>query len=408
MSNAPASTASLLRLGLIGLGGATRQMLPSLVRHPDVCLAGAADPRKEARERFADDYDARGYASAEALCDNRDIDAVYIATPHQFHCEHAVLAAKAGKHMIVEKPMALSLDECDRMIAAAEEAGVHIVVGHTHSFDLPIQRMREIIASGELGRLAMINTWNYTNFLYRPRRPEELRTELGGGIIYNQIPHQVDMVRLLGGGLVRSVRAMAWVLDPQRPTEGSHLSFLQFADGAAASMVFSGYDYFDSDEFHFWVGELGEDKPAARHGAARAALRKSGGAVGEAAAKSAAAYGRPTSPDWIHAAPVHHPHFGITIASCALGDLRAAADGVIIYGHDGRTEVPVAPSRAFPDKMRVIDELHDAIFRGMPPLHDGRWGKATVEVSLAVLESARGRREIQLSHQVPVRDAGGR
>jgi phthalate 4,5-cis-dihydrodiol dehydrogenase len=405
VSNEPAGTAPLLRLGLIGLGGAARQMLPSLARHLHVRLAGAADPRAEARERFVADHDARGFATAEALCDNPDIDAVYIATPHQFHCEHATLAAKAGKHMIVEKPMALSLGECDRMTAAAAEAGVHIVVGHTHSFDLPIQRMREIIASGELGRLAMINTWNYTNFLYRPRRPEELRTELGGGIIYNQVPHQVDMVRLLGGGLVRSVRAMAWVLDPERPTEGSHVTFLQFADGAAASMVFSGYDYFDSDEFHFWVGELGEDKPSDRHGAARAALQKSASAAGEAALKSAAAYGRPTSPDWINAAPAHHPHFGITIASCALGDLRAAADGVIIYGRDGRTEVPVAPSRAFPDKLRVIDELYDAIFRGVPPLHDGRWGKATVEVSQAILDSARERREIQLAHQVPVRDA---
>jgi phthalate 4,5-cis-dihydrodiol dehydrogenase len=198
---------------------------------------------------------------------------------------------------------------------------------------------------------------------------------------------------------------MAWVLDPERPTEGSHVTFLQFADGAAASMVFSGYDYFDSDEFHFWVGELGEDKPSDRHGAARAALQKSASAAGEAALKSAAAYGRPTSPDWINAAPAHHPHFGITIASCALGDLRAAADGVIIYGRDGRTEVPVAPSRAFPDKLRVIDELYDAIFRGVPPLHDGRWGKATVEVSQAILDSARERREIQLAHQVPVRDA---
>ena len=81
--------------------------------------------------------------------------------------------------------MALSLADCDAMIEAVDRAGVRMVVGHTHSFDPPVAKMREIIRSGELGRLAMINTFYYSSFLYRPRRPEELRTELGGGIIYN-------------------------------------------------------------------------------------------------------------------------------------------------------------------------------------------------------------------------------
>ena len=67
----------------------------------------------------------------------------------------------------------------------------------------------------------MINSFNYTNFLYRPRRPEELDTAQGGGILFNQVPHQIDIARLLGGGLVRSVRAQTTVLDPARPTEGS-------------------------------------------------------------------------------------------------------------------------------------------------------------------------------------------
>jgi phthalate 4,5-cis-dihydrodiol dehydrogenase len=403
MSPKVSRAAPVLRLGLVGLGGATKQMLPSFVSHPHVRLVSAADPRQEARERFARDHNASTYASAEDLCNDPDVDAVYIATPHQFHREHAMLAAGAGKHMIVEKPMALTIDDCEQMIEAAEQAGVHVVVGHTHSFDLPIRRMREIIASGSLGPLAMINTWNYTSFLYRPRRPEELRTDLGGGIIYNQVPHQVDIVRLLGGGLVRSVRSMAWALDPERPTEGSHVTFLQFEDGAAASMVFSGYDYFDSDEFHYGIGELGEEKPPDRHGAARAALKKLGDGAAEAAVKAAAGYGPANAS--AAALPAHHPHFGVVIASCTGGDLRAAPDGVTIYGRDGRIDVPVPPSLVFPDKIGVIEELYDVVFRGRTPLHDGRWGKATMEVSQAILVSARERREIQLSHQVSVRDS---
>jgi phthalate 4,5-cis-dihydrodiol dehydrogenase len=293
------------------------------------------------------------------------------------------------------------------MIAAAQANGVHLVVGHTHSFDPPVLKIREIVRSGELGPLAMINTWSYGNFLYRPRRPEELDTAQGGGIIYNQVPHQVDVVRLIGGGMVRSVRSMAWVLDPARPTEGSHVTFLQFEDGAAASLVFSGYDHFDSDEFHSWVGELGEEKKPGGHGSARAALRNVGDAQAEAALKTDGAYGKAGEKKNPFAAPAgqwHHPHCGVLIASCARGDLRASADGVLLYGPDGCSEIEVPRGRAYPDKCGVIDELYDAFASGREPLHNGRWGKATMEVALAVLQSARERREIFLKHQVASND----
>jgi phthalate 4,5-cis-dihydrodiol dehydrogenase len=247
-----------LRLGLIGLGGATTLMLPTLTRHPGIRIVAGADPRPDAREHFTCDFGAPAYETADELCAAGDVEAVYIATPHRLHAQHAIAAAEHRKHIIVEKPMALTLAECDAMITAAERNGVHLIVGHTHGFDAPILKIREIVRAGELGPLAMINTWAYNDYLYRPRWPEELKTELGGGIIFNQVPHQVEIVRLIGGGLARSVRSMAWVLDPARPTEGSHVTFLQFADGSAASMVFSGYDRFDSDEFHFWIDEAGK------------------------------------------------------------------------------------------------------------------------------------------------------
>ena len=168
--------------------------------------------------------------------------------------------------------MALTLADCDAIIAAVERANIHLIVGHTHAFDPAVRVMRRIVASGELGALGMIAAWNYTNFLYRPRRPEELDTARGGGILFNQVPHQIDMVRLIGGGRLRSVRAQANALDPARPTEGSAVAFLEFEDGAAASLVYGGYDFFDSDELHFWISERGAPKPPDQHGAARRAL----------------------------------------------------------------------------------------------------------------------------------------
>jgi len=396
----------VLRFGIVGLGFAAKQMLPSLAAFPQARITAAADPRPEARAAFTTEFGGTAHEDAEAVCRSRDVDAVYIASPHQFHREQVIAAAAAGKHILVEKPMALSLADCDAMITAAERAGVKMIVGHTHSFDPPIVKMREIIRSAELGPLAMINTWLYGNFLYRPRRPEELSTDQGGGIIYNQVPHQVDVVRLLGGGMVRSVRSMAWALDRERPTEGSHVSFLQFENGSAASMVYSGYDFFDSDEFHFWVAESGEPKAPNRHGSARAALHKIGNRDDEAALKAANAYGGKPRPGAPAGTPArhHHPHFGVLIASCAHGDLRLSADGVLVYGRDGVREIPVPAGPAFPDKTGVVRELYDSIVHDRAPLHDGRWGKATMEVAEAVLISARERREVLLSHQVLVRD----
>jgi len=400
-------TAPILRLGIVGLGGAARQMLPSLTSHPCVRLTAAADPRPEARARFESEFGGTVFEDVEALCASDTVDAVYIASPHQWHRRHVLAAAAGGKHAIVEKPMALTLEDCDAMIAAVEAAGVHLVVGHTHSFDAPVRKMADIIRSGSLGPLAMVHSFNYTPFLYRPRRPEELDTAQGGGIIFNQVPHQVDSVRLLGGGLVRSVRASAWVLDPARPTEGCYSAFLEFENGAVATLVYSGYDGFDSDEFHGWVGELGDDKPRDRHGRTRAALATIGGPDAEAAMKFAAGYG--AGPSGARAADrpaSHHPHFGVTLATLAGGDLRAEPDGVGIYDRNGRRFVDVPRGRAFPDKDGVIDELYDAVTAGRPPLHDGRWGRATMEVCLAVLASGRERREITLTRQVAAATRG--
>ncbi len=393
-----------MRLGIIGLGGAAKQMVPSFLSHPHVTITAAADPRAEARDAFATEFGARTHGTAEALCADPEVDAVYVATPHKMHRDHAALAARAGKHVIIEKPMALTLEECGDIIASAEANGVHLVVGHTHGFDAPIRKMRALIHEGVIGPVSMINSWNYGNFLYRPRRPEELRTDAGGGIIYNQVPHQVDVVRLLGGGMVRSVRSMAWQLDPARPTEGAHVTFLQFDNGSAASLVYSGYDYFDTDEFHHWIGELGEPRRPDRHAASRMALEAIAGTGSEVAAKVAGGFGGdrrlavPPQDQW------NHPHFGVTIVSGPDGDLRQSARGVTHYGKHGAVEHSLAPPRVFPDKTGVIDEMYDAFAGLRPPRHDGAWGRATMEVSEAILRSAREGREISLSFQVPVRD----
>ena len=89
--------------------------------------------------------------------------------------------------------MAIRVEQAQAMIVAAEKAGVVLQVGHSHSYDLPIARMREIVASGSLGRARMIHTWNFTDWMARPRRAAELDVAQGGGVTYRQGAHQIDI-----------------------------------------------------------------------------------------------------------------------------------------------------------------------------------------------------------------------
>lgn len=384
-----------LRLGIAGLGRAFTLMLPTFQADPRIRVVAAADPREEARRRFAADFRGKAYDAIEVLCDDPEVEAIYIATPHQFHAQHVCAAAAAGKHVLVEKPIAVTLTDCRLMIEATRSAGTRLVVGHSHSFDAPYRRAQDIIAGGELGRLGMITALNFTDFMYRPRRPEELDTAMGGGTVFSQGAHQIDVIRMLGGGHVRSVRASTGRWDPRRPTEGAYAAHLTFDGGAFATAVYSGYAHFDSDELCGWVGELGLPKDRRRHGTARHTLAE-GGFGSEAGLKAARNYGGPAyAPAADH--DRRHQHFGFVLASCERGDVRPLPEGVMIYGDDGeRMEHLAVPSVP---RAEVIDELYAAVVHGRPPRHSGEWAMATLEVCLAVLTSAAEQREVRLQHQ---------
>lgn len=392
-----------IRLGIAGLGRAFSLMLPTLVLDPRIEIVAGADPRPEARARFEQDFAGRAYANVADMCADPAIEAVYVSTPHQYHVENVLAAAGNGRHILCEKPMALNVEDCQAMIDAARNAGVHLVVGHSHSFDGPIRRAREIVESGAYGDVRMMSAMDYTDFLYRPRRPEELDTSKGGGVIFNQAPHQVDNVRFIGGGMVKSVRAFTGAWDAARRTEGAYTALLTFENGAGASITYSGYAHFDSDELVDWIGEGGLPKNPDNYGAARRGLR----GIDEQAEldlKSQLNYGGPRYAgfDPAKALPPErwHQNFGLLVASCERADLRPTSKGVMIYDDGAKRldEVPVPPV----PRSEVIDELYGAVVDGRPPVHDGTWGLATMEVCFAILKSAQTGQDVALAHQVPV------
>jgi phthalate 4,5-cis-dihydrodiol dehydrogenase len=382
-----------IRLGIAGLGLAGAMMIRAAAYHPRFALAAAADPREEPRTAFARDFGGRTYEDFDALCADTSLGAIYIATPHQLHATQAVAALQAGKHVLVEKPLALTLADCDDVIAAARSTGRSVIVGHTHGFDANIMSLARLVQSGELGALGMILAFNYTDFLMRPRRPDELDTSLGGGIAFNQVTHQIEMVRMIGGGVVRSVRAGAGALEPTRPTEGHCNVFLEFESGATATLIYSAYDFFDSDELHHWIAEGGQDKQG-RHGASRATLATA--SYDEPDAQRHLAYGGRTLP----LEQPHLPHFGFLLVTCAGGDIRLSPDGLTLYGRNGVRDLSVPRGPGRPGQGDTLDALWGALREGKRDPRDAAWGKATLEVVLAILRSAREKREILLQHQV--------
>ncbi len=388
-----------LKLGVIGLGRAFTLMLPTFMADPRIRMVAASDPRPDARERFTAEFGAKVYEDAEALCADPDVKAVYIASPHQFHLDHVKRAAAHGKHVLVEKPMALSPEDCREMIAAARQANIKLLVGHSHSFDLPYLRARAMIGSGAYGRVRMINALNFTDFLYRPRRPEELDTRQGGGVVFSQAAHQVDIVRLLAGTKATSVRAFTGNWDAGRNTEGAYSAQIGFEDGSFASLTYSGYAHFDTDEFMGWWGELGQGRDGeASYGRARRSLQKATTAAEEIAMKNARAYGVTGRDAFRVDGELAHNHFGLVVVSCERADLRPLPHGVMVYG-DKTRHLDEIPSPKIP-RSEVVDELYEAAMLGTPPLHSGEWGLATLEICLAILESAKTGREAELKWQV--------
>jgi phthalate 4,5-cis-dihydrodiol dehydrogenase len=383
-----------IRIGLAGLGTAGRSLPQAVAKTTGFTFVAGADLRPEAREQYRAEFGVQTFDSVAAMCELKELGAVYVATPNPFHAEHAITALERGKHVMVEKPMALTLEDCDRMIATAKKNHLKLMIAHTRSFNPPIRTMREIISSGKLGRVTQVHTIRYSPWLLRPREPVEINTELGGGVCYRQAPHQVDIARLLGGGLVRSVRAQAGRWSPENSTEGNYSALLQFDGGVTATLIYDGYGYFDDRELIEGDVFSGDKQlgPGQRLRKARAE-----GKLNKDTSRSGVAFEIERG-DGDGANKLRQPFFGLTLVSCERGALRQSADGVFIYDERGRTEVS-CPKWDGPLKVE-LDDFYTSVTGDRAVPHDGKWGKATLEVCLAILQSSRNKIEERVIHQV--------
>ncbi|MCW2722495.1 Gfo/Idh/MocA family oxidoreductase [Pseudonocardia sp.] len=382
-----------LRLGVAGLGVAGDVLVPFVERHPEFVVAAGADPAAAAREAFAGPGRSV-FSSVEQMCASGAVDVVYVATPTHLHAEHAVTALRSGHHVIVEKPMAVSVGSAEAMVAAARDADRVLLVGHSQSFEAPVRAMRRIVASGKLGPLRAINAWYFTDWMFRPRAADELDPAKGGGVPMRQGAHHVDIVRYLGGGLLRSVRGRVGQWDPHRPGDGAYSAYLEFDDGTPATVAYSGYDHFPTTELTFGLGETGQEMRG--YAVARRLLA---GATG--VGRQAGGHGREAAPGRqreLLRGGTGQPFFGLVVLSCERGDVRISPDGLRVYGDERIEEVALAGAPT--GRAAMLTELADAVRTGVTPPHDGRWGTANLEVCLALVQSSHTRSEVRLTRQV--------
>lgn len=226
-----------LQFGLIGCGRIAPHHARAIGDLPGANLAAVADVIEERAYHFADEYDADPHVDYTEMLQRPDIDVVTICTPSGMHAQMAIDAANAGKHVLVEKPMALSLDDADAMIAAAKANNVKLCVAFQNRYNPPIQDLRAVMDAGKLGQLRLANVtvrWYRTQEYYEDGWHGTWAMD--GGALMNQSIHHVDALMWMMGEPLESVFAYSATLAHRMEAEDTIVAVLRFASGALASI----------------------------------------------------------------------------------------------------------------------------------------------------------------------------
>ncbi len=224
-------------LGIAGLGPAGATMLAAAFGHDQVTVAAVADTDIE--WLGPGDGEPRRYGSLDRLLADDRVEAVHIATPTPLHRDHVLQALRAGRHVIVEKPVTATLSEAAELRDRAAASGRVVIVGHSESFEPYVRAVRGVIASGAIGTPTMVMAEKFTNWMRRPRLPAEWDGASGGGLIRRQGVHQVDVLRTITGADF-AVRAAKTRLDQERGVPGSYTAWLSGNGGLSAVITHDG------------------------------------------------------------------------------------------------------------------------------------------------------------------------
>ena len=225
----------MIRFGLLGCGRIAK-------RHSDLlggkqidgaCLMAVCDPIRERADAIGAKFGVSAHYHIDDLLARKDIDAVAVLTPSGMHAAHVIACAKAGKHVVVEKPMALRLQDADDMIRACDQAGVKMFVVKQNRFNVPVVKAREALDAGRFGRLVLgtVRVRWCRDQAYYDQDDWRGTWAYDGGVLTNQASHHVDMLEWFFGDVV-SVHARAITALVNIETEDTAVATLKFRNGA--------------------------------------------------------------------------------------------------------------------------------------------------------------------------------
>ena len=235
--------------GIIGCGMISRFHVRAIKDVRGAKLVGCFDNVPASAERLAGEVGCKAYSKLDEMLANPDIDIVTVGTPSGAHMDPAVAAARAGKHVIVEKPLEITLKRCDAIIKACDQAGVNLVTIFPSRFHESSQEMKKAVEAGRFGRLTMGDAyvkWFRTQQYYDSGAWRGTWELDGGGALMNQAIHSVDLLTWLMGPVVE-VRAQAGTLAHERiAVEDTVVATLRFENGAlgvieATTAAYPGY-----------------------------------------------------------------------------------------------------------------------------------------------------------------------
>ena len=204
----PTMEEALMRIGIIGAGAVAPLHARAAALLPDVQMTAVCDLQPEAATVVAEPIGAAVFTDYHELLASGTTDAVIVNTPHSLHRQMAVAAAEAGQHVLVEKPMSISLDDCDATTDAAERSGVVMRVGHIQHYLPEKTALARAISRGAIGVVRWVHDYRTTDYRPGSRSPWFLRPELaGGGAMMNIGAHCLDRVVWLGGSPVTTISA---------------------------------------------------------------------------------------------------------------------------------------------------------------------------------------------------------
>ena len=226
-----------VRVALVGCGRISGNHFDALRKIDGLSLVAVSDANEDRARAAGEAQDVPWFRSYEEMLASVESDAIAICTPSGLHPQHGVLAARAGRHVITEKPMAISLAAADELVQACDAAGVHLFVVKQNRLNPPVQLLKRAIDKGRFGRIYLANTtvrWTRPQDYY-DQAPWRGTWEFDGGAFMNQASHYVDLVQWLVGP-VESVMAKTATLARRIESEDTGIAVMRFRNGALGTI----------------------------------------------------------------------------------------------------------------------------------------------------------------------------